>query len=415
MKVSIIGGGVAGLATAYYLRKQGLDVVVIDRHQIVDGCSFGNMGYVSPSHFIPLATPGVVAQGLKWMLKSTSPFYIKPRLNMDLIRWGMQFWKSANANHVQNSIPHLNNLLQLTRELVKADWNQELADSFDLTEKGCWMLYKQEKTGHHEKELADRADKLGLKTKICRPAEVQELEPSLQVDVAGGVLYYDDAHVHPGKLMRSLYSWLLKNGVKFWLNTDVKGFEIKNDRIVTVQTDKGDIASDAWVIANGSWMGILSKKLGMNIPMQPGKGYSLSFEGVSKNLRHPAILVDHRTATTPIGDWLRIGGTMELSGHSDNVLPNRVKSICEAVKLYFPNIELPKVDPAQAWFGYRPVSPDGMPYIGAASKLQNCYFSGGHAMLGISAAAGTGYLLGQIITGQKPAFSLEAFSPERFR
>lgn len=392
-----------------------MDVVVIDRHQIEDGCSFGNMGYVSPSHFIPLATPGIVAQGLKWMLQSSSPFYIKPRLNLDLIKWGMHFWKSANANHVENSIQPLNNLLQLSRELVTSEWKSELADGFDLTEKGCWMLYKNEKTGHHEAELAAQADKLGLKTRICTPAEVQELEPQLQVDVSGGVLYHDDCHVHPGKLMRALYSHLLKKGVKFWLNTDVKGFEINNDRIVTVQTDKGDIASDAWVIANGSWMGILGKKLGLHIPMQPGKGYSLSFEGMKNNLQHPAILVDHRTATTPVGDWLRIGGTMELSGHSNNVLPKRVQAVIDAVKLYFPDIKLPSVEPASAWFGYRPVSPDGMPYIGQAKGLQNCYFAGGHAMLGISAASGTGYVLAQLMTGRQPEFSLDAFAPERFR
>lgn len=415
MKVTIIGGGIAGLATAYYLNKQGMSVVVIDRNQVEDGCSFGNMGYVSPSHFIPLATPGIVAQGLKWMLKSSSPFYIKPRLNLDLIRWGMQFWKSANATHVQQSIAPLNNLLQLTRELVTSDWKNDLADGFDLTEKGCWMLYKENKTAHHEAELAEKAAALGLKTRTCTAAEVQELEPQLQVDVTGGVLYYDDCHLHPGKLMRSLYSYLLKNGVKFWLNTNVNGFEINGDRIVSVQTDKGDIASDAWVIANGSWMGILSKKLGLKIPMQPGKGYSLSFDGMTKNLQHPAILVDHRTATTPLGEWLRIGGTMELSGHNDKVLPKRVQAVVDAVKLYFPGIKLPAANPESAWFGYRPVSPDGIPYIGSASQLRNCYFAGGHAMLGMSAAAGTGYLLAQVMTGRKPAFSLEAFAPERFR
>src|SRR5690606_26455201 len=154
------------------------------------------------------------------------------------------------------------------------------------------------------RELAAQAEALGLKTKVCSPSEVQELEPSLEVDVAGGVLYYDDAHVHAGKLMRSLYQYLLKNGVKFWLNTDVQRFEKTGSKVTAAITDKGTLHSDAWVIANGSWMGLLAKKLNLNIPLQPGKGYSMSFDNMEKNLHHPAILVDHRTATTPVGNWL---------------------------------------------------------------------------------------------------------------
>ena len=414
MKITVIGGGIAGLSCAYYLHKQGLDVLVVDRGQIEDGCSFGNMGYVSPSHFVPLATPGIVAQGLRWMLQPSSPFYIKPRLNLDLIRWGLQFWKTANARHVANSMGPLNDLLQLSRQLVTTDWKTDLADSFDLTEKGCWMLYKKEKTGDHEKELAEQAAEFGLKTRICSPAEVQELEPELQVEVAGGVMYYDDCHLHPGRLMRSLYHYLQKQGVKFWLQTDVIGFESSNNKLTRAISNKGDFESDAWVIANGSWIGLLSKKLGIHIPMQPGKGYSMSFEALPKNLQHPAILVDHRTATTPLDRWLRIGGTMELSGHNQRILPARVRAIVDAVKLYFPDIQLPAVDPQTAWYGYRPVSPDGMPYIGAAGSLRNCYFAGGHAMLGMSAAAGTGLLIAEMLAGKTPAFSLEAFRPERF-
>src|ERR1044072_5751728 len=113
MEVTIIGGGVVGLCCAYYLKKEGHDVTVIDKNDITSGCSFGNMGYVSPSHFIPLASPGIIKQGLKWMLSSTSPFYIKPRLNFDLLRWGTTFWKSASAKKVEENTPRLNDLLQL--------------------------------------------------------------------------------------------------------------------------------------------------------------------------------------------------------------------------------------------------------------------------------------------------------------
>ena len=360
MKVTIIGGGVIGLCSAYYLNKEGYAVTVIDRHEITDGCSFGNMGYVSPSHFIPLATPGIISQGLKWMLSSSSPFYIKPRLNWDLLRWGMNFWKNANAKKVEMNAPHLNNLLQLTRHLMN-DMKKELPESFDMTEKGCWMLWKNEKTGDHEKHLAEQANAFGLKTILCDIHQVQAYESEVEVNIAGGILYLDDSHLNPARFMHSLYSYLISKGVSFWLNSNVIGFERTNNNITGIITDKGKITGDELIIANGSWMQEISKLLGIYLPMQPGKGYSIVYDGLKKNLQYPSILVDDRTATTPIGNWLRIGGTMEMSGHNNNILQKRVMAIYNAFKKYYPTMDLPEQDTSKAWYGYRPVSPDGMP------------------------------------------------------
>lgn len=412
-KVSIVGGGVIGLCTAYYLKKAGHDVTVIERNDITDGCSFGNMGYISPSHFIPLATPGIVRQGLKWMLSSSSPFYIKPRLNLDLLRWGMTFWRKADAKTIEKNSPHLNDLLQLSRHLM-SDLKQELPASFDMIEKGCWMLYKTEKTGDHEKHLAEQAHAFGLKTITCNAQQVQEYETQVEVKVAGGVLYLDDCHIDSSKFMRVLYSQLQKMGVRFWINTKVTGFETEKGSVRSVITDKGELDCDELVIANGSWLGDISKLLGIKMLMQPGKGYSIVYNDLAKNLQYPSILVDDRTATTPINKWLRIGGTMELSGHSDNILPKRVMAVYEAFKKYYPGMNLPAPDISKAWFGYRPVTPDGMPYIGRHSKYTNLVYAGGHAMLGVSAAAGTGQLIKEILSQENVSIELSAFDPNRF-
>jgi D-amino-acid dehydrogenase len=413
MKITIVGAGVVGLCCAYYLDKEGFDITVIDRNDITDGCSFGNMGYISPSHFIPLASPGIISQGLKWMLSSSSPFYIKPRFNWELIQWGLTFWKNSNAQRVNASVPHLNNLLQLSRDLM-TDLKKQLNDSFSMIERGCWTLYQNEKTGDHEKHLTEQATSLGLKTQTYTGAQVQELESEVEVRVAGGVLWLDDCHLDSAKLMKSLHRYLRDKGVKFVLSTEVKGFERTNGKINSVVTDKEKIAADEIIVANGSWMPAVARMAGIHLLMQPGKGYSVVYENIEKNLYRPAILVEARTAMTPIERRLRIGGTMELSGHSDHILPKRVAAIYDSVKKYFPSLNISQPDPKQAWYGYRPVTPDGLPYIGKHKKFANLTFAGGHAMLGVSAAAATGKLVNEIIGNRPTSIDIFAFEPERF-
>jgi D-amino-acid dehydrogenase len=413
MKVTIVGGGIIGLSCAYYLQKDKHEVTVIDKGNMTDGCSFGNMGYISPSHFIPLATPGIITQGIKWMFDSASPFYIKPRLNLDLINWGLTFYRSANDTILEYNMPHMNNLLQLSRHLIH-DFKNDLGDIFALNESGCWMLYKNEKTGDHERHMAEQASKFGLRTIDCTTTQVQDFEKEVEVNVAGGVLYLDDSYVDPAKLMLGLYQYLKSNGVVFKLNSSVTGFEKTDKKINAVLTDKEKIIADEVVIANGSWMPQVSELLGIKTLLQPGKGYSFGYEQLQKNLLYPSILVDDRVATSPYERALRIGGTMELNGHNDAILPKRVMSIYNAFKKYYPDMPIAAPDLQKTWFGYRPVTPDGMPYIGRHANYSNLCYAGGHAMLGVSAAPGTGKLIAEIISHQKPVISVEAFNPKRF-
>ena len=256
--ITIIGGGVIGLTSAYYLQKEGYDVTIIDKGNITDSCSFGNMGYISPSHFVPLASPGIISQGLKWMLSSTSPFYIKPRLDIDLMKWGYHFWKSSTAANVEKNGPHLIDILKLSRKLID-ELRKDIGDTFSMEEKGCLMMCKQQKTLDHEFHLADQAEKFGLKVERLNKAAVQQLEPGVELDVAGAVLFKDDCHLHPGKLMTALKSNLDSKGVQFKLNTTVIGFEKLNNNITAIVTDKGKFDCDEVVLSPGSWLPVVAK------------------------------------------------------------------------------------------------------------------------------------------------------------
>jgi D-amino-acid dehydrogenase len=412
-QVTIVGGGIIGLCCAYYLQKAGNEVTVIERGDITSGTSFGNAGYVSPSHFIPLASPGIIAKGLRWMLSSSSPFYIKPRLNADLIRWGLNFWKSANEKKMQQNIPHLNNILRLSRELT-SDIKKDLGNHFRMVEAGCFMLYKNPNTEKHELELAKEAAGLGIDTKIFSAAEVQQMEPDVEVNVRGGILYPADCHLHPGDFMQTLKSHLQNAGVNLQLNTTVTGFEKSGNEITSVITDKGKFSCSEVIIATGSWLPVVTKQLGVSIVMQAGKGYSITYENVKRNLHYPAILVDDRVAMTPMGNDLRMGGTMEISGINNYVLIKRAEAIFNASKKYYPNLDLQFPETKKIWNGLRPLTPDGLPYIGRHSKYNNLVLAGGHAMLGLSLAAETGKLVEEIINKQKTSIDCSAFDVERY-
>ena len=411
-KVIVAGGGVIGLCTAHYLNKAGYEVTLIDKGDLKHGTSFGNAGYISPSHFIPLASPGIVAKGLQWMLSSTSPFYIKPRLNMDLIRWALTFWKRSGKATMERNIPHLNNILQLSRELT-SEIRNELGNQFRMEEKGCLMLYKSSLTEKHEIELAKEAAALNIETKVFSAKEIQAMEPEVEVNVRGGVLYPIDAHLHPGDLMQTLHDHLQQSGVQFQLETTITGFEKQGRKVTKVLTDKGDFTGDEIILATGSWLPATSRDLGIDLLLQAGKGYSMTFDAVEKNLHYPAILVDDRVAMTPMGADLRMGGTMEISGIGSPMLMKRVQSIFKAAKNYYP--DLPVEFPAQdkIWSGLRPLSPDGLPYIGRHSTYDNIVMAGGHAMLGLSLAAATGKLVEEIVGGLETSIDISAFNVER--
>jgi len=329
------------------------------------------------------------------------------------MQWGFHFWKNSNASTVKKHAPHLNNILQLSRQLIN-DMRNEIGDTFDMEEIGCLMMCKQQKTLEHEFHLADDAEKFGLKVERLKRDAVQRLETEVETDVAGAVLFKDDCHFNPGKMMTALKNDLEKKGINFQLNTTVTGFEKTGNKISSVITDKGKFDCNEIVIAAGSWLPLVAKMMGIKLLLQPGKGYSHTYDQVEKNLKYPAILVDGRCAITPWKQQLRIGGTMELSGINNKVLVKRMQGIYDSAKLFYPGLKIgfPPVD--KIWNGLRPVTPDGLPYIGKVSDYENVVFAGGHAMLGISEGTGTGKLVSEIIRHKTTSIDITAFKPQRF-
>lgn len=413
MKAVVIGGGIIGLSAAYYLQKSGWDVTVVDKTDLSDSCSYGNLGMIVPSHFVPLAAPGMISQGIRWMFDKKSPFYVKPSLNPDLISWGLKFMKSATTKHVEASASYLLNINLFSKTLYE-DLAREPGFDFGLEKKGILMYYKTEKVGEEEIHLGAKGRALGLDVEALNKQQVQALEPTIELDILGAVHYRSDAHLHPNKLIPQLIAHLGKAGVVFKTGASVEQVIKAGNTIKKVVTSKEEIAADLFIMAGGSWLPQLTKLAGVPISLMPGKGYSFTLDHPEKKLNVPAILCEARVAITPMNGKMRYGGTMEIGAVNDKINMNRVHGIVESVSRYFPNIRLDMPSKQDIWYGFRPCTPDGLPYIGYSKKVSNLLIAGGHAMSGLSLGPATGKLLAELAANQPTSVKIDAFSPDRF-
>ena len=415
MNIAIIGGGIIGLSTAYYLKQQGHEVTVFDSGDGSDNCSYGNAGYICPSHFIPLATPGILKQGLKWMWNSRSPFYVEPRLDWDLLKWGWLFMRSATAQHVLRSAAPLRDL-SLVSQQAYIEWHESGMD-FLYQHNGLLEIVQTAAGEKHARETVDQAISLGLvDTEWLDKDQLDKKEPGVRMEARGAILFACDAHCYPNRLMQRLRNSLQAKGVQFKWNDAVLGVERIGARIRSVRSLSGSHACDEVVLAAGSWSGSLAKTMGLSLPIMPGRGYSVTASNPSLQLKHPAILVEGRVALTPLNDHsMRFGGTMEITSHKTPPRMNRVQGVLEAVKRFYPEFEMPVPSPEQVWYGYRPCSADGLPYLGRPAHLENLVVATGHSMLGLSLGAGTGKLVAQLIGRQPTDLDLTPFHPDRFR
>ncbi len=416
-EIVVLGGGIIGLCSAYYLAEEGYHVTVVDKNDpLADlNCSTGNAGMIVPSHFVPLASPGIIGQGIRWIFNSRSPLYIRPQMNSELLSWLIKFWKSANAAHVQKSSPALKDYNSYSLDLYKKIASENKFD-FMFKKQGLLLLCKTEKFLEEEVHGAQTANKLGLATRVLDKAGLKLLEPDIDMNVAGGVLYPGDAHLSPNMFVSAMYTYLQqKPNVRFFIQSEIKQVRIKNNTIEALLTGNGEeIQGDEFILAAGSWSAKFGKMLGLNIPILAGKGYSMTIQQQEQRLQTPSIFCEARVAITPIGNQIRFGGTMELGGEEYKINPLRLEGIINSINNYFPNYNTAPLQQVVPWSGLRPCSPDGLPYLGRTKKAHNLVAATGHAMMGLSLAPATGQIVSDIVAGRKPQVDIDLYSPDRY-
>ena len=410
--ILIIGGGIIGVTAAYFLAEAGADVTLVEKGDIAAGSSYGNAGLICPCHSEPIPRPGVLTQGLKWLLDPESPFYIKPRLSPDLVAWLWRFQAHCNETAVQRAIPLLRDMQRQSLRLYQALIKQEQIDC-DFEKKGGLTLFRTEAglaKGHHEVAAMGR---FGLQMELLPDAAaVRALEPSIHPDIVGGIHYQEDAHINPARFVYALAERAQAKGATLLTGTEVLGFDMGERGLTAVRTSRGKLAAQQIVLAAGAWSTPIARQLGLAIPMQPAKGYSLTLPRPANFLHTHLHLAEAKVAVTPMGSLLRLAGTLELAGFDLTINQRRVNAIRRTAGSYL--IGLENQEPVEIWRGLRPCPPDGLPYIGRSARHPNLIIATGHAMLGISMGPITGQLVAQLACNQPTTLALTPFSPDRF-
>lgn len=412
--VIVVGAGAVGLACALYARRAGLDVTIIERGpQDRDCCSLGNAGMIVPSHFVPLAAPGVVRQGLRSIGRRGSPIYIRLRTEAAFLRWSWLFMRSATARHVQASAPLLRDLSLYSRRCFE-ELAEEFGNPFGLEKRGLLMLCRTDAGLDEEAHTAKLAEELGLDAELLDASGVSERLPGMEVRAAGGVHYPLDCHLSPQRFVTSMEQEVERLGGQVLWQTEALGWRRSSSRVVALQTSRGDLVADEYVLATGAWSPNVTRGLALRLPVEAGKGYSLLLASPPVRPALGCILVEARIAVTPISEGVRFGGTMEIGGLNNRIDVERVRAMTAAVPEYFPQFRPSDFESSTPWQGLRPISPDGLPYLGRVRSLDNFIVATGHAMLGLSLAPATGRIVSDLLTGMEPAFPLAALQPERF-
>jgi D-amino-acid dehydrogenase len=415
-EILIIGGGIIGAASAWYLARDGRAVTLIERGETVcpvEASSHANAGLVMPSDPYPLPSPGVLGQGIKWLLDSSSPLYIKPRLSPSLLRWLLGFAAASREGPMRRGMPVLRALgtegLKAFDELPKTV-NEEAG----YHHTGILSLYlRQEALEAAASGIDEMRAGFGVDAEVWDAATVHRRVPGALPGVVGGVYTGEDGYIEPRRLTSSLSAMAAQEGATVLTSTEVIDLSREGRRVTGVMTTRGPMQAETVVLSAGVWSGALARRLGVALPLQPAKGYSIDVgrpEGVPDDLA--LYLPEGHACVTPFGDALRFAGTLELSGMNYRVLPNRVGAIRRGAALYFGGVDASP--PRGLWRGLRPMTPDGLPMIGRPAAFDNLVVATGHNMCGIMYGPVTGKLVAEIVGGRGPSLDLAPLSPDRF-
>ena len=411
-QVVIVGGGVVGSACAYYLRKAGKEVTIVERAAFGRGASHANCGYISPSHVLPLNKPGAIQKTLKSMFDKTSAFYLKPRIDFSLFGWMMRFAQKCNKKDMLEAGHALHPILQSSAALYKDLLAGDLSETEHET-KGMLFVFKTEKMlSEYDAVDALLREHFGVGARKIGGAELSRMEPALQPGLAGAYFYDIDSHLRPDRLMGAWRRTLEAHGVVIRENTQVRQIRKEHGKARAIVTDQGEIEGDTFVFATGAWSPKLSDELGCYIPVQPGKGYSITMARPEPCPIHPMILEEYHVAVTPFASGYRLGSTMEFAGYNDTMNKTRLDMLRRGAKEY---LVTPTAEPVQEeWFGWRPMCADSVPIIGRTPGLRNTYLATGHSMLGVTLAPATGKLVSELVLGEEPHIAAEPYSVTRF-
>lgn len=410
--VIIVGGGVIGLSAACYALREGCEVTVLEANAAdATNCSMGNAGMIVPSHFVPLASPGVIGLGLRWMLRPESPLGIRPQASPRFLHWLWLFCLSATRHDARQAHELLCRLNLESRSLF-VEMARE-AD-FGLTTRGLLMLCKKQRTLDGEAHIAEQANALGLRAEVLDAAGVAAVDPAIGMDVAGAVHFKDDAHLDPARFMEVLRQRILREGGRIEHAFRIEHLEKHQGRIAAVSGPAGRREADQFVIAGGVWTAGLVRQIGLNLPLVAGKGYSLTLREPKRLPQLCSILTEARVAVTPMSGMLRVAGTMEIGSMDERINRARVRGLIRSVQRYFPELAVADFEALDVWSGLRPVSPDGLPYLGVAPGLDNLIIATGHAMMGLSLAPVSGRIVADLLCKRAAPPSIAQLDVARF-
>ncbi len=410
--VIIVGGGIVGIGCAHYLQKAGFDVTVIDRAGIGQACSHGNCGMICPSHVLPLNEPGALREGVLSLLNPSAPLRIRLQMRLDLYRWLLQFARRCTHRQMleagQRLLPILESSIDEYRTLFA-----ELPAAGQWKENGLAYVFREQPS----LDAFAQTDQLlsetyGITARRIESAELSAFDPALRSDLAGAYVYDHDGSVRPDRLVHDWSTLLAHNGVELVERCGLEAVRKSGNSIESLQTSNGEMKADHFVFALGAWSSKWSDALSCQLPVEPGKGYSVTMSRPEICPRHPMLFPERRIGVTPFDDGLRIGSMMEFVGWDSTIPPQRIQQLQESAAPYLVTPVGGEVH--ETWFGWRPMTWDSLPIIGRVPELDNAFLATGHNMLGLSMATATGRLIAELIQEHPTHINARAFSPDRF-